>query len=542
MPAAPRRRFAILLPALASAWLAACGGGGGAGSGGGAPPPPAPSRAEAFRFLTQAGFGATTTDVDEVVRLGYGGWIDAQLAVPATRQLALLRALPQPNTQAERQSAWFATVLDGRDQLRQRMALALGEIFVVSEASGLNQYPQALAYYHDLLADDAFGNFRRLMEDVTLSPEMGYYLSMLGNRRSDAAHHIRPDENYARELMQLFTIGLVQLNPDGSVKTDGGGQPIPTYDQPVVEGFAQVYTGWSFGGSVAFEQPSFDWLQPMQPFEAYHDTGAKMLLDGAVVAAGGSARADLAQALDNVFHHPNVGPFIARQLIQRFVSSNPSAAYVRRVAAAFDDDGHGARGNLGAVLRAVLLDREARDPPAADSQGKVKEPLLRLTALWRAYDAAAANGRYDVAALGTLLGQAPLQSPSVFNFFRPDYAPAGEFAASGRVAPELQIATELTDALTADLFAAAVFQWNRFNAGQDPGAVVADYGRDLVSGDTPAMQVTRVAQRLLGTEPSPSLRAAAETLAAQYPDDQPALRLLEIVHLVATSPEFAVQR
>ncbi len=533
------RSLRLMLAAGAALLLAACGGG---GSGSSPPPPPVTTKAEAHRFLMQATFGPTEADVQRVIDVGYEAWIDEQLRLPAAKQLTYMRTLPQPNTQDDRMDAWFQSSLNGRDQLRQRMAFAMSEIWVVSEISALSEFPQALAWYYDLLAENAFGNYRDLMERVTLSPQMGIYLSMLGNEKPDTVRNIRPDENYARELMQLFTIGLVELNMDGSVRRDSGGVPLPTYDQETIEGFAHVYTGWTFGSSPNFYQPSFDWLRPMDPYEAFHDTGAKRVLNGVTIPAGGTARGDLAAALDNIFAHDNVPPFVSKQLIQRFVTSNPSPAYVERVARVFADNGRGARGNLGAVIKAILLDTEARQTPTSENAGKLKEPLLRLTGLWRAYGAAAANGRYVVSGLGFVLGQAPLQSPSVFNFFRPDYAPPGEISQAGLVAPEMQITNDLTSALTTNIMTIAVFVWNRFDANLPPEAVVIDFSGDLAAASDPAALVTRVAERLLGGAPSTELRREAEALAAQYPEDQVALRVLEVTHLIATSPEYAVQR
>lgn len=537
------RRIRLAAAAAAVLALAACGGGGGNGSDDNEPPPPpAITQAEAHRFLIQATFGPTDSDIQRVIDLGYEAWIDEQLALPATQQLDYLLTLPQPNTQIDRIDAWFQSSLEGRDQLRQRMAFALSEIWVVSEQSALSEFPQALAWYYDLLAENAFGNYRDLMERVTLSPQMGIYLSMLGNERPDVARNIRPDENYARELMQLFTIGLVQLDMDGSVRRDAGGVPLPTYDQAVIEGFAHVFTGWTFGGSAQFYQPSFDWLRPMEPFEAFHDSGPKSLLNGEVIAAGGSARDDLEAALDNIFAHENVPPFIARQLIQRFVTSNPSPDFVARVAGVFADNGQGTRGDLAAVIKAILLDDEARRPSVSEHAGKLKEPLLRLTGLWRAYGARAANGRYLIDGLGFVLGQAPLLAPSVFNFFRPDYAPPGEIAAAGLVAPEMQITTDLTAAVGTNLMTVAIFVWNRFDENLPPDTVAIDFSGDLPFAGDPEDLVTRVAERLLGGSISAELRREAEALAALYTDDQEELRVLEVAHLIATSAEYAVQR
>ena len=538
----PAACLATLAGALLA--LAGCSGGAGSGSGngGGGPPPPAITVAEAQRFLWQASFGPTDAEVQRVTQLGYAGWIDAQLALPATHELAYMQSLPQPNTSDDRIDAWFQATLKGPDQLRQRVAFALSELFVVSEVSGLNRFPQALAWYYDLLADDAFVNFRRLMEDVTLSPEMGMYLNMLGNRRADPVHNIRPDENYARELMQLFTIGLVQLSPDGTVLRDAGGVPLPTYGQPVVEGFSRAWTGWTFAGTPDFNTLTFDWFHPMVPIEAQHEPGAKQLLRGSVLAAGGTARGDLAAALDNIFQHPNVGPFVARSLIQRLVASNPSPGYVGRIAAVFNDNGHGVRGDLAAVVRALLLDTEARAAPSSPTSGKLKEPLVRLTGLWRLYGSHAANGRYALQGSEFLLGQAPLRSPTVFNFFRPDYAPAGELASAGLVAPELQINTELTASLTADVFSTAVYQFNTFNGTPGPGDVMTDFSAELPYAGDPAQLVTRMAARLLGGTISPALRAAAEGLAAQYATGQESVRVLEVAWLLLSSDEYALQR
>ena len=248
-----------------------------------------------------------------------------------------------------------------------------------------------------MLAQNAFGNYRDLIEDVTLHPAMGVYLSMLGNEKPDPVNNIRPDENYARELMQLFSIGLVELNQDGSVRLDGNDEPLPTYDQDIIEGFAHVYTGWTYAGSPSFRnaRPTpANQVVPMQLHPGFHDTGEKTLLGGLVLPSGQGGDQDLAAALDNIFDHPNVGPFIAIRLIQRLVTSNPSPGYVSRVARVFDNNGSGVRGDLAAVVKAILLDVEARPDSPMEIDGKVKEPLLRLTQLWRSYNAASTSGRY----------------------------------------------------------------------------------------------------------------------------------------------------
>lgn len=548
------RRAAAARPLLALAAgliLSACGGG---SSGGGAtapPPPPAPpvGKAEAFRLLNQASFGATEEAAEEVVELGIEGWIERQMTLPPSLQLPYLSSLPRPTfpfeLQPDRVDIWFRNAVDGEDQLRQRVAFALSQIMVVSQLGALEGAPWALADYYDTLAEHAFGNFRELMEAVTLHPAMGIYLSMLGNEKPNPALNIRPDENYARELMQLFTIGLVELNPDGTVRTDAEGQPIPTYDQSVIEGFAHVYTGWHFAGAPGFDEARitpYNQTVPMQLYPEFHDTGAKKLLGGVVLPAGQSGEDDLRDALDNVFNHPNVGPFIATRLIERLVTSNPSPAYVRRVAATFDDNGAGVRGDLAAVVRAVLLDPEARPAGALDSDGKLKEPLLRLTQLWRAFEARSAEGGYPFGYAYVLLGQGPLQAPSVFNFFSPSYAPPGEIRDRGLVAPELQIATEYQNTLFTNLMLLQAFVNNSANPDLAPGDVAIDIGEEMsIAADADAL-VSRVAEKLLAGEISPVLRQEAVGMVERIPATDAAARAAEAVYLVASSPEYAWQR
>jgi uncharacterized protein (DUF1800 family) len=353
------------------------------------------SDAQAARFLDQATYGGRPADIAALRALGYEAWLAQQQAAAISLQLPYLHwaAADEGIYQSQRIEAFFihaAQLADPSspghahaDQLRQRMAFALSQLLVVSDNNAeLADNGYALASFYDTLATHAFGNYRELLEAVTLHPAMGVYLSMLGNRKPDADLNIRPDENYAREILQLFSIGLVMLNPDGTVR-DGdpataGVQPVPTYDQGVVRGFAHVFTGWNFAGCTADEFVNgcapgntyeSAWVTPMQPVEAFHDTLTdKQLLSypgaqpaNGLLLHGGDARQELEQALDNVFHHPNVPPFVARHLIQRFVTSNPTPAYVQRVAAAFADNGQGVRGDLRAVTDAVLLDPEARN-------------------------------------------------------------------------------------------------------------------------------------------------------------------------------------
>ena len=466
------------------------------------------SAEDAARFLAQATFGPTDADISQLRTLRYAGWLNEQFNAAPSLHLPyynwVAHTLNEGVGSTTLREAWFLGALGGpdpannliihSDQLRQRVAFALSEIFVVSDQNALiNQFPNGLAYYYDILNNNAFGNYRTLLEQVTLSPAMGVYLNMLGNRRADLSQNIHPDENYAREINQLFSIGLVLLNADGTPQLSAG-QPIPTYSQSVVTNFAHVFTGWTwfdcppgnFTGCGPDYTTGANFQTPMTSFVAFHDNGThptndianKQLLsypgavNGGVLANGGTPQSDLAFALDNIFRHPNLGPFIGKQLIQRLVTSNPSPQYVARISAVFNDDGTPAhvRGNLKAVVQAILLDPEARYGQwrQPDTFGKLREPLLRLTHFWRAMGARHqcgqnyqsggqtyhyANQPYRYAGYGTAwrtddgiygsgVGQAPLNSPSVFNFFKPSYIPPGEMTAAGLLGPEFQLSTD----------------------------------------------------------------------------------------------------
>ena len=519
-------------------------------------------RSEAFRFLQQSTFGPTKADIDRLVALGdssvaYSRWIDEQIAIAPSLLLPVILAKRTSGIRGAelnnaRHDAWFRTTVLGPDQLRQRVAFALSEIFVVSQRGALNTMQFALADYYDVLARNAFGNFRQLMEQVTLHPAMGVYLSMLGNRKPNLALNIRPDENYARELMQLFTIGLVQLNPDGTIQTDGLGQPIPTYDQSVIEGFANVFTGWNYSGGTSFSTAIVNHITQARPMQAYpdeHSPLAKRLLDypGVVtneLPPGQTPAQDLAAALDNVFNHPNVAPFISRRLIQRLVASNPSDGYVARVAAVFANDGTGKRGQLAAVVRAILLDPEARPnlATASDATGKLKEPLLRLIQLWRAYKASSKNGQYRLLNADKTFGEGHLLSPSVFNFFTPNYSPQGEIAERGLVAPEIQIATEDLNTLITNYFNTQVFVRNSTKTGLAASAIVINISEEVALAGNPDAIVASLSTKLLGGRISPTLAAEARAAVLRWPVTNRGNRVAEPMFLVVSSPEYAVQR
>lgn len=588
--------------AAAAALLTACGGGGSDGNGSGpapptatpppaAPPPPPPaavSKADAYRFLNQATFGATEAEATRLIALGdssnaYPRWLDAELAKPASRLLPYVEqgyaTLSQNQNfnigqvNAPRVEKWFENALIGDDQLRQRVAFALSQIFVVSQIGALQNLPFATADFYDMLTRDAFGDFRQLLEDVTLHPAMGVYLSMLGNQRAIAGTNLRPDENYARELMQLFAIGLVELNLDGSVRTDAQGQPLPTYDQEVIEGFARVFTGWrwdcptnvpncTFNNARAQITPvaGYNQIKPMRLYSAQHETGTKRVLTypgvalpNATIPANQTGEQDLRDALDNIFNHPTVAPFIARQLIQKLVTSNPSPAYVQRVATRFNNDGTGRRGNLAAVVSAVLLDTEARGAPAAATAGKVKEPILRLTQFWRAYNARSASGVFATQApnfaggVSAVFGQGPSQSPSVFNFFSPFYAPPGEISNQNLVAPELQLATEFLNTQVTNFFWRQALLYTTRQANLNPNQMFIDTAQELAVVADSAALVDRVAERLLGGagQMSATLRTEARAQVDRTPSSTAGnvnTRIADAVYFVVTSPEFVLQR
>ena len=579
---------------VAAAALASCGGGGGSsgGSSGSSISAPPVSKVEAFRFLNQGGFGATEAEASRLIALGdsntaYTRWIDAQVAKPASLLLpALEAAYPNPVPQgfnigslnAVRLETWFNNVVYGEDQLRQRVAFALSEIMVVSQVGALLNLPNATADFHDMLARNAFGNYRTLLEEVTLHPAMGVSLSMLGNQKAVAGTNLRPDENYAREMMQLFSIGLVELNVDGSNRLDASGQAIPTYNQEIIEGYARVFTGWKWACASTVTTCTFantrpqlapatgyNQIKPMQLFADQHETGTKRVLaysgstlTNGTIPANQSGAQDLKDALDNVFNHPNVGPFISRQLIQKLVTSNPSPAYVQRVAEKFNNDGSGRRGNLEAVVRAILLDSEARGAATgaqAAYAGKLKEPLLRLTQLWRAYNARSASGKIGAArnfagGAAAVFGQAQGSSPSVFNFFSPFFASSGEIADAGRVAPEMQIATEYANTQIANFFWVQSLSRTQLATTLNADDMFINTTDELaIAADSEAL-VNRVAEKLLGGSTQMSAALKSETKAqierTAVPTTNPttalATRAADAIYLIITSPEFALQR
>ena len=385
-------------------------------------------------MLDQTTFGPTLASIQHVQAIGLDGYLKEQFATPPTVLADLPNPLPTQcapaNPKPCEQSEWWIAAMTGQDQLRQRVALALAEMFVVSTNS---ISPYAVIPYQNMLTKDAFANFSTVMKDVTLSTAMGGYLNMLQSNKPGGGQIA--NENYARELMQLFTIGLNQLNQDGTPKLDSSGNMIPTYTQAQVQAFARAFTGWTYatstGGSpTKFPNGTANYDSPMAQVESAHDVTAKVLLNGTTLPAGQTAEQDLDGALANLFAHSNTGPFVCRQLIQHLVASNPSPAYVGRVAAVFADNGSGVRGDLQAVVRAILMDKEARagDTDATQNGGHLREAMLYLLNVMRGlgFVNTDATGYYGTLTnYSSALGEQPYGSGSVFNFFPPDYVIPG---------------------------------------------------------------------------------------------------------------------
>jgi len=516
------------------------------------------SKLAASHFLAQASFGPNPTSIAAVSAMGPAVWIETQFGLPQNMHRSRLQeyAATQPAgtkiTAAHFTNSFWQQALSGEDQLRQRVAYALSQIFVVStKETDLYQFGYGVAQYYDMLGRRGFGNFRDLLEGVALSPMMGLYLSHLHNMKESGARV--PDENFAREIMQLMTIGLYQLNQDGTPKLVDG-KPVETYTHEDVVGLARVFTGWSWAGPDQSEarffgdisDPARTWT-PMQMYPSYHSTLGKSFLG---VTTNGDGTADLKVALDTLFNHPNVGPFIGRQLIQRLVTSNPSPAYVSRVAAAFANNGNGVRGDMRAVIRAILLDPEALD---SSKSKKIREPVLRLANLLRAFNTKSASGWYltwGTSDPNNALAQSVLESSSVFNFYRPSYSPAGSaLAAAGMVAPELQITTLPSVVgylnMTQDVITQGFGQNNDMRL---------DYSNELALYEQPEQLVERMNMLLLNGTMSTALRtqmvAALNSVVQPVPKSWNGSdvtiaknnRIYLAIFLAMASPEYIVQK
>ena len=520
----------------AAALLEACGGGGASGTGANNPTPAALADAsllasyEAARFLQHAQFSSSEADIAAIKLQGSSGWLDQQMALNSSTggyDWLMQRGYGVIDKnkfyEMEYHSNYMAwhQIMAAPDGVRRRVALALSEFFVVSGAGvGTISWPQfAMGAYWDVLCKNAFGNFRTLLEDITLNIAMGEYLNTLGNQKEDVASGRLPDENYAREVMQLFTIGLLQLNLDGTPKLGTNGQPIETFTQSDVSNLARVFTGYESDNSEGYSQtvvaPTYTvrnvgyTRRPMVLNANRHSTLRAEFL-GAVVQAGTDGKAALKTALDTLFNHPNVGPFFSRQMIQRLVCSDPTPAYVARVATIFNDNGKGVRGDLAAVFKAILLDTEATSSAGLTSTtfGKLREPMVR-TAQWaRTFKASSLKGTWKIGnpnySAVDALGQSPLQAPSVFNFFRPGYVPPSTtMALSKATVPEFQLVNESTTASYINYLQNFLYQGMWVRAPElitspdaatptDGPDIVPDYSAELALVGNPSALINRL--------------------------------------------------
>lgn len=510
------------------------------------PPPPTISDADAVRFLEQATWGPTPALIAHVKRVGFEAFLDEQFAAPVssyptlplyptTRDTVNCTGTCQRDnyTMYPLQNRFFVNALYGEDQLRQRVAFALHQIIVVSGVE--ITLPSWMAPYLQVLDRHAFGNYRQLLRDITLNAAMGNYLDVNGNTRT------RPNENYAREILQLFSLGTLRLNPDGTPQLDGTGQTIPTYTQDTVNAFARVFTGWRFAPAPAAGVPNY--IDPMVANQPQHDVGAKTLLNGVTLPAGQTAAADLDAALDNIFEDPNISPFISKALIQHLVTSNPSPAYVARVSHAFDGGTGAPRGDMQAVIRAILLDPDARgDRRPEATYGRLRHPAQFIAGLLRAFDARSADG--TTASDGYLnpqavnMGMDVFRPPSVFSYFSPGTVIPGSAGVRG---PEFGILSTSTALRRVNFVNTMVF--SRIATGANaPAGTSLDFTPLLPLAGTPGALVDALDTLLLhGTMPAEMRQSIVTAVSAVAPANA-LKRVRTAVYLVATSSQYQVER
>jgi len=521
---------------------------------------PKVSLANATRFLEQSSFGPTAASVAEVQSLGIPAYLAQQYATPATGYPGYVYYPPTPKVGCPTGSSpycrrdnysilpiqmqFFRNALNGPDQLRQRVAFALSQIFVVS---GLDEnQPYAMAAYQNLLLNDAFVNFRQLLSDVTLSPVMGDYLSMVNNNWTPGSNENDPNENYAREVMQLFSIGLVELNIDGTPELRNG-QPVPTYAQAQVDGFADVFTGWTYapkpGSNPRWPDPTY-FLGSMLGIPAHHDAdGGEPLLNGYILPVNNSQSLDLTDSIDNIFSHQNVGPFIAKQLIQQLVTSNPSPGYVKAVAEKFNNDGAGVRGNMQAVITEILTNAEARSATAAAGPtfGKLREPALMIAGFLRGIGGATQTDGLFPSADSALMQEPIFDSPTVFNYYQPSYP----LPDSSLVGPPFGI----FDATTS--FARYDFVNQLLNAPIPPNQTIdfitptgtsLDLTYWIAAAANPTILIADINTRFFHGAMSTALNGALTTLLNQVPATDPTGAAKSALYLALTSPEYQVEK
>jgi uncharacterized protein (DUF1800 family) len=519
------------------------------------------TEADMVRLLEQATFGVSDTSLAHVKAVGVSAFVEEQLAAAATKYPVYpffpfnkpetcVNATAPPYdadsfcardnyTLFQLQRQFFMQAAASTDQLRQRVGFALSQLFVISGVeAGLNQ-PYGMAEYQQMLRDYAFDNFENILTKVTLHPTMGKYLDMANNNKATGG--VQPNENYAREVMQLFSIGLVELNLDGTPLLDAAGKPVPTYDQSEIDGFASVFTGWSYpprpGENARFNNTPY-FSGQMVSFANNHDTSSKQLL-GATETAGLSAPADLANAIHNIFMHPNVGPFISQQLIQKLVTGNPTPGYVGRIAAIFNNNGAGVRGDIKAVVRAILVDPEARGDLKIDpAYGKLREPALYMLGMLRGF-----NGQTDgvyMERVGTSLLQPVFYSPTVFNYYPPDYVVPNTNA----FGPEFAIqntSTALNRINTANTMIFSTIIAPEAKVIGATGTSLNMSSLQALAAD-PAQLVARLDSLLLHGTMSAAMKNAIITAVNVIPGSDTLTRARTAAYLVATSSQYQVQR
>lgn len=518
----------------------------------------------ASRFLHQATFGATEAEINRLMSLGYEGWMNDQYtkAGADTYWDYIDRGGPPScdfcAASVPIEEAFWFQVFNGQDQLRQRTAFALSQIFVISGANNSVLLDQNIsqAGFQTMLMANAMGNFRDILEKVTLHPAMGVYLSHIQNEKEDPSTGRLPDENYAREVMQLFTIGKWVLNQDATRKKDANGQDIPAYSQADIMGLAKVLTGWSYGGSDTSDArwlgenvgalTTRRWDLPMQPFPNRHSTSEKRIVNGVVIPANTPAKESLKIALDTLFNHPNLPPFIASQLIKRFVTSNPSPEYVRRVANVFMENNQGIRGDMRSTVRAILFDPEARDIAKVNDPnwGKLREPVIRVANYFRAFQSKTPDSAYFFGALQTPpfdLGQTPWSAPNVFNFYQPDYQPPGPLATQNITAPEFQILDESSSAGYVNFMERGI----EYYFGAADNKPVPNYSAELAVASNPTALVSRIAMLLNGGYMSADTRTLIENSVKSIDmaaSDGAQRRVHTAIVLTMASPDYLIQK
>jgi len=520
------------------------------------------SMEEASRFLSMATLGADYEEIEKAAAVGREQWIEQQFNQPIGYNLPFTLELLElafendfEDIQPFRRYSWWQEVMTSPDLLRQRVAFALSEIFVVSDrVNVLADHPEGLSSYYDVLLENAFGNFRDLFLDVTLHPVMGIYLSHINNKKADPEINRFPDENYARESMQLFSIGLDELNPDGTIIEDNDGFPIPTYDNSNITESAKIFTGLVSApprGPFA-EEDRFNLIDPMVMNEEDHEPGEKILLNGQVVPSGQNGMQDIEDAIGNLFNHPNTGPFICKKLIQRLVTSNPEPDYVQRVANVFADNGSGVRGDMKAVIKAILLDQDATNISQSDKPefGKFHEPWVRYVSILRQFNATTPNGYYfnNGFLAQFFLNQHVLSSPSVFNFFLPNFKPNGIIGENDLVAPEFQIITSSTIINHPNLMFIIAFLEELMSVpdAEDMLFITAhdaafDFSDEIAIADDPVALVDRLDLIFTYGQMSDGMKQIIIDAMSNIDVEDRLFRVQTALYLFMISPEYVVQ-